>query len=248
MRFARPRVSRAASTTAAPRDELRPNGLCPVRRKREHEQRRRLARRLAADGVLSPTNVALNVCPMARVYRTLEIMNEFCEHAGATVLPMAAIASDEEIYEQATLFAANTLIGMPSRLLAFARTMQENRFDLAARYSRLRRRISPAGQRRFLRDVLGVKRFSGIYGSAELGIVAWHPDLPLVPLYHFPRDILHVEIVNPDATASAPWWRPTWFASAFRSCATIPATWAGSSPRGTMWSVWSCAAGKVTRS
>jgi phenylacetate-CoA ligase len=45
---------------------------------------------------------------------------------------------------------------------------------------------------------LGAKRFCGVYGSAELGIVAYHPDLPDKPVYRFPRDILHLEVLDPD--------------------------------------------------
>jgi phenylacetate-CoA ligase len=164
-----------------------------------HEQRERLARRLAADGVLSPATMAVNICPIVRMYRAMEILNEFCERCGATVLPMAAIACDEEIYAQAQLFAANTLIGMPSRLVAFARYVQEQRLTWQVDTVVFGGEFLQPGKRRLLRDVFGVKRFSGVYGSAELGVVAWHPDLPAAPLYHFPRDILHIEIVAPDA-------------------------------------------------
>jgi len=163
-----------------------------------HEQRQRLASRLAADGVLSPETIAVNVCPIVRMYRAMEIFNEYCEHCGATVLPMAAIAGDEEIYEQAMLFGANTLIGMPSRLVAFGRYVQEKQLTWNVDTVAFGGEFLQPGKRRFLRDVFGVKRFSGVYGSAELGVVAWHPDLPEVPVYHFPRDILHVEIVAPD--------------------------------------------------
>jgi phenylacetate-CoA ligase len=164
-----------------------------------HEQRRRLARRLAADGVLSPRTVALNLCPMVRMYRTLEIFSEFCECCGATVLPMAAIADDAEIHEHAALFAANTLLGMPSRLLAFARSVQENQWSCPVDTVVFGGEPLQSGKRRFLHEVLGVKRFSGLYGSAELGVVAWQSGLSEAPVYQFPRDIVHVEIVAPDA-------------------------------------------------
>ncbi len=164
-----------------------------------HDQRQRLARRLAADGVLSPDTLAVNVCPMVRVYRTLEIMDEFCEQCGSTVLPLAASATDEEIYEQVKLFAANTLIGMPSRLLAFGRYLKDNRLTCQVDTVIFGGEPLHPGKRRFLSEVLGVKRFSGIYGSAELGIVGWNPDLGPVPVYHFPRDIVHLEIVAADA-------------------------------------------------
>jgi phenylacetate-CoA ligase len=164
-----------------------------------HEQRRRLARRLGADGVLSPETIAVNICPIVRMYRAMEILNEFCECCGATVLPMAAIAGDEEIYEQGMLFEANTLIGMPSRLVAFGRYVLENGLTWQVDSVLFGGEFLQPGKRRFLREVLGVKRFSGVYGSAELGVVAWHPDMPAVPVYHVPRDILHVEIVDPDS-------------------------------------------------
>src|SRR5262249_13646881 len=137
--------------------------------------------------------------PIVRMYRAMEIFNEFCECCGATVLPMAAIAGDDEIYEQAMLFAANTLIGMPSRLVAFGRSVQEQQLTWQGDTVVFGGEFLQPGKRRFLREVFGVKRFSGVYGSAELGVVAWHPNLPPVPVYHFPRDILHVEIVAPDA-------------------------------------------------
>jgi phenylacetate-CoA ligase len=164
-----------------------------------HTQRQRLARRLGADGVLTPATMAMNICPIVRLYRTMEIVNELCECCGATVLPMSAGAGDEEIYEHAKHFAANALVGMPSRLIAFARYVQEKQLAWQVDTVLFGGEFLQPGKRRLLRDVFGVKRFSGVYGSAELGVVAWHPDLPAVPVYHFPRDILHVEIVAPDA-------------------------------------------------
>jgi phenylacetate-CoA ligase len=164
-----------------------------------HEQRQRLARRLGGDGVLTPRTVAVNICPIVGMYRAMEIFNEFCECCGATVLPLAALTADADVYEQAMHFAANTLIGMPSRLVAFGRYVQEQRLTWRVDGVVFAGEFLQPGKRRFLREVFGVNRFSGVYGSAELGAVAWHPDLPEVPVYHFPRDILHVEIVAPDA-------------------------------------------------
>jgi phenylacetate-CoA ligase len=164
-----------------------------------HEQRQRLARRLGVDGVLSAKTVAVNICPIVRMYRAMEIFNEYCECCGATVLPMAAIAGDEEIFEQAMLFEANTLIGMPSRLVAFARYVQEKKLSWQVDTVLFGGEFLQPGKRQFLQRILGVKRFSGVYGSAELGVVAWHPDLPEVPVYHVPKDLVHVEIVAPDA-------------------------------------------------
>jgi phenylacetate-CoA ligase len=164
-----------------------------------HEQRRRLARRLGSDGVLSADTVAVNVCPIVRLYRAMEIFTEFAELCWATVLPMAALATDAEVYEIGSLFQANALLGMPSRLVALARYVQENKLTWQVDTVLFGGEFLQPSKRRLLREVFGVKRFSGVYGAAELGVVAWHPDLPVVPVYHFPRDILHVEILQPDA-------------------------------------------------
>jgi phenylacetate-CoA ligase len=164
-----------------------------------HEQRQRLAQRLGTDRVLSPETIAVNICPIVRMYRAMEIFNEFCECCGATVLPMAAIADDAEIYEQAILFEANMLLGMPSRLVAFARYVQEQKLTWQVGTVVFGGEFLQPGKRQLLQQVFRVNRFAGVYGSAELGVVAWHADIPAVPIYHFPRDILHVEIVEPDA-------------------------------------------------
>jgi phenylacetate-CoA ligase len=164
-----------------------------------HAQRRKIARHLGASGVLSRASTAVNVCPIVRMYRTMEIFTEIGELCGATMLPMAAIAEDEEVAEIAIQFGANTLIGMPSRLVAFARFLHEKEIALRIDTILFGGEFLPPGKRRLLSSVLGAKRFSALYGSAELGIVAWQSDLSEAPIYRFPRDILHVEIVSPDA-------------------------------------------------
>ena len=63
------------------------------------------------------------------MYRAMEIFNELCERCGATVLPMAALAEDDELFEQARLFQANTLVGMPTRILALARYLEKEKLN-----------------------------------------------------------------------------------------------------------------------
>lgn len=170
----------------------------PTGVKENHLQRAKFAKNLSKAGILSSESIALNIFPIIRMYRSMEIFNEFSERCGATVLPMAALASDQELYELAQQFGANTLMGMPSRLIAFARYLQENK--LTCKFPRVifGGEFMQTGKKKLLEDVLGVEVFSGIYGSAELGIVGWNADVKDAPTYTFSKAILHVEILNPD--------------------------------------------------
>lgn len=169
-----------------------------------HLQRRRLARHLRADGVFTPQTIALNILPIVRMYRAMEIFNELCERCGATVLPMAALAEDDELFDQARLFQANTLVGMPTRILALARFLQQKKINLTFDTVVFGGEFLQIGKRHLIQESMRVRRFCALYGSAELGVVAWNADIGEVPIYRFPRDILHIEIANPDSEGFGP--------------------------------------------
>lgn len=164
-----------------------------------HRQRKLLARHLLTDRVFTPETIAMNVLPIVRMYRAMEIFTELCERCGGTSLPMAAVAGDAEILETAAALSANTLVGMPSRLIALARFAGEAKATWRAESVVFGGEFLQPGKRRLLAEALGARRFTGVYGSAELGVFAWHADIPEIPTYHFPRDIVHVEIARPDA-------------------------------------------------
>ncbi|MBI1861343.1 MAG: hypothetical protein HYR96_10545 [Deltaproteobacteria bacterium] len=171
----------------------------PVDCRENHRQRRILARELRRVGVLSPQTVAVNILPIVRMYRSMEIFNEYCERCGATVLPMAAQAEDREIADIALQLNANMLIGMPSRMVMFARFLEDSGIRLSLGSVLFGGEYLQPGKREVLGRVLGVTRFSGVYGSAELGVIAVARDLKERPTYLFPKSLVHAEILSPDS-------------------------------------------------
>jgi phenylacetate-CoA ligase len=157
-----------------------------------------LARRLKSSGILGPETVALNLFSAGRLLRSLEIFNDFSETCGATTLPVAAHASDEEAWAVVEQFRPNLIAGMPSRLVAFARWIKAEGRGPAFESVFFGGEFLHARKRALLAEAFGASRFGGIYGSAEMGIVAYHPDVPEPPTYRFPTDLIHVEIVDPD--------------------------------------------------
>jgi phenylacetate-CoA ligase len=161
-------------------------------------QRRLLARRLKVAGLLGDTTIALNLFPGTRMYRALEIFNDYCELCGATVLPVGAQAPDEEAWAAAEQFGATLVLGMPSRLLAFARWLTERGRTLRVESVLFAGELLHPRKRRLLERAFGVSRFGGVYGSAEMGVVAYQPDVGEPPVYRFPRELIHVEVGEPD--------------------------------------------------
>jgi phenylacetate-CoA ligase len=88
---------------------------------------------------------------------------------------------------------------MPSRLLAFARWLAERGRTLAPESVLFAGELLHPRKRLLLERVLGVRRFGGVYGSAEMGAVAYQADVGEPPVYRFPRELMHVEIGRPDA-------------------------------------------------
>jgi phenylacetate-CoA ligase len=169
----------------------------PVDIPENHAQREILARFLRADSVLTPQSVVLNLCPIVRMYRAMEIFNEYCERCGSTVLPMAALAEDDELLEVSRYFRAGTLIGMPTRILAFARYLRERQLSHPFETVIFGGEFLQPSKQQLIAETLQTRRFCGLYGSAELGVVAWSSDLGPLPRYRFPREVLQLEIIDP---------------------------------------------------
>jgi phenylacetate-CoA ligase len=183
--------------------------LCfPVAIEENHLQRRRLATRLAMAGVLGPKSVVLNLFPSLAMVRSLEIFNEFTELCGGTALPCpinrgtnnGGTADFEQAWNVAERFGANVLAGMPSTLADFSHWCgKQNRrpeFEtilFAGEFLHPRRR-------ELLMNQFGTRRFTAVYGSAEMGIIGYSAHVGAPPVYHVPRDLAVIEI--PDANAS----------------------------------------------
>jgi phenylacetate-CoA ligase len=130
----------------------------------------------------------------------MEILNDFITLNGGTTLPIGAAALDEEIHEMIQTFHANTICGMPPRLVQFAHFLKSKGIQLPSVQNVLYGG-EPLYEARvvLLREVFGRGvRISSIYGSAETGIWAIQP--PTVPreCYVIHSAIVHVEIVDPN--------------------------------------------------
>jgi phenylacetate-CoA ligase len=193
----------------------------PTDKKENHEMRRILAERMAgvhtdgctdgadysACGVIPPSTIALNLFSSSGMYRALEIFEEFCDCAGATSLPVSFECEDQKAMQLAARFGANTLCGAPPRLMQFAMAvqqqmmMQEGNEESVSlpplQIDRILWGAEPlqASKKQLLRDVLGVRHFTSVYGSAETGVWAFQPDWLEDGKFVYFADMVYVEIL-----------------------------------------------------
>ncbi|MBD2130327.1 hypothetical protein NDI39_15915 [Microcoleus sp. ZQ-A2] len=161
-------------------------------------QRALLSKYLIHSEIFTPSTMALNLFGGTMMYRSLEIFNDFCERARATTLPVSSLCPDREAYETAIRFGANTLMGIPSRLMQFARYVIKQKLQVRIEHIIFAGEPLLYHQREYLQKAFHATRFSGLYGSAEAGVWAYQPpDLPSEG-YLFPSQLMHVEINNPN--------------------------------------------------
>ncbi len=161
-------------------------------------QRQLLSPWLNKAQIFTESTIALNMFGSNLMYRALEIFNDFCQRAHATVLPAGSKCPDQLACSIAGRFGADTLIGNPSRVLQFARYVESNTIPL--KFDKLIWGGEALQQHKadYLKRVLGLNQLCAIYGSAEAGIWGYQPhDLPL-NCYIYPPEIIHIEIIAPD--------------------------------------------------
>ncbi|MDZ4837594.1 MAG: hypothetical protein SGJ27_27730 [Candidatus Melainabacteria bacterium] len=161
-------------------------------------QRKMLSPYLNEAKIFSPQTILLNLFGSNMMYRALEIFNDFAERGRATVLPAGSQCEDGLAAEVATRFAANSLIGNPSRILQFARHVESQAIPLKIEHLIFGGETLQEYKADYLKDVLGIKRISAIYGSAESGIWGYQPDALELNCYFYPAEIMHIEILEPD--------------------------------------------------
>ena len=163
-----------------------------------HFQREILAKQLKIAGVFDETTIALNMFGSTFMYRSMEIFNEYCELTAATSLPVSAASTDEFALRMAERFKANCLIGLPSRILQFARYVLALKISISFDKIVFAGENLPQHKRDFLNEVFGVEKFFGLYGSAEAGVWAYQSAESGYDGYLFPEQLMHVEIIKAD--------------------------------------------------
>lgn len=148
--------------------------------------------------IFAPDSIVLNIFGSNQMYRALEIFNDFAERGQSTVLPAGSQAEDKLAAEIAARFNADSVIGNPSRLLQFARYVESQAIPLRFDHLIFGGETLQQHKAEFVKSVLGIKRISGIYGSAESGIWGYQPDDLELNCYFYPAEIMHIEILEPD--------------------------------------------------
>jgi phenylacetate-CoA ligase len=161
-------------------------------------QRRWLARALVAAGVISPADVALNLFSGRMMYRALEIFNDFCEQAGATVLPVECTTPDAPTVEIARTFGADLIMGEPARLMHLARWLQEHEQRLPMKRVLYGGDSLRAAPRALVVSAFETEAVLSIFGSAETGIWGYATERDEIDVFHFDPRMIHLEIVAPD--------------------------------------------------
>lgn len=161
-------------------------------------QRKLLSPYLNDAKIFTPDMVVLNIFGSNMMYRALEIFNDFAERGNATVLPAGSQCEDQLAVQISERFGADSLIGNPSRILQFARHVESQAIPLRFEHIIFGGETLQQHKADYVRDVLGIKRISGIYGSAESGIWGYQPDDLELNCYFYPSEIMHIEILEPD--------------------------------------------------
>ncbi len=162
-------------------------------------QRSLLSPYLTEANIFTPDTIVLNLFGSNQMYRALEIFNDFAERGNATVLPAGSQSEDKLAVEIASRFGADSLLGNPSRIMQFARHVESNAVPLRFEHLIFGGETLQEHKAEFVRSTLGIKRISGIYGSAESGIWGYQPDDLELHCYFYPPEIMHIEILEPDA-------------------------------------------------
>lgn len=171
----------------------------PVDARENQRQRLLFSRHLIQQGFFSEDSVVLNVMPNTMMYRSSEIITDFCMRAGATSLPLAEETSNESVLEAAKLFRPDTLAAMPTRLMELADFCVDG--DFAASFDSVIFGGEPLTEERrgLLRKLFSVQRFFGLYGSSEAGMWAYQPPQCHNDTYVMAPGLVHAEIFNAGA-------------------------------------------------
>ena len=172
----------------------------PTNVEENRRQRQMLAPLFAELGALTKDTICANLFASNRMYRAQEILNDFIVMNGGTTLPIGSASPDEEVVAFARDFRANTICGMPPRLVQLASYMKSRHIRLPNI-----RHVLFGGEPLYepkvvlLREVFGRGvSLSSIYGSAETGIWAVQPPSCHRDCYVYHPGIVHLQVVEPD--------------------------------------------------
>jgi len=173
--------------------------LCFLTDIRENQRQREIfVEMLLKEEILDDRDVCLNIFHSNRIYRSMEIFNDFCSIANATSVPVGADVDDEFLLETIERYRPNVLMGMPYRLVKFARFLQsknENKVSFEKIF--FAGEVFDAAKRTYCSTAFNCSIFLGFYGSAETGVFACQTkSLSSTRFYLFPKELVDIEIID----------------------------------------------------
>ncbi len=163
-----------------------------------HFQREILSSYLKKAKILDKDSIVLNLFGSTMMYRSLEIINEFCELAGATTLPVSAHCPDQIAYNLARQFGANCIAGTSSRIIQFAKFLQDNKLEHPFPRLIFGGEPMPKSKEAFLRECLKTESFNAVFGSGEAGVFGIKLNDAGGSKYLCPPELIHIEVVDAD--------------------------------------------------
>ncbi|WBX78302.1 hypothetical protein PG911_08590 [Tenacibaculum ovolyticum] len=136
-------------------------------------QRKLLAIELVKYGMFSSKTIAINLFSYKGMYRTAAIVDDILEKCDATTISLGAASSFELVFNSATQFKANMLMGTPSKLTLLAKYIIDNKLNLAIENIMYAGEFLLASQAKLLKKAFKNKKIYSLYGSAETGIWGW---------------------------------------------------------------------------
>ena len=169
----------------------------PVDIQENQDQRIAMAKELVKNNFFTSKTVALNIFGYSDMYRTAAIMDDILEKCNATTLSLSAHASYDDMLQATNYFNPNFILGTPSKLLCFAKFLEENNIQLEIENLFYAGEFLRPSLQKLLKKTLGYEQVYSMYGSAETGIWAWSDVTKRPSLFSVIKGIV-VEIIDPD--------------------------------------------------
>jgi phenylacetate-coenzyme A ligase PaaK-like adenylate-forming protein len=164
-------------------------------------QRQIMSQFLQSLHVLDGHTICANLLSSSKMYRAMEILNDFVSYCGGSSLPIGALTPDEEVVQMIRTFHANTICGMPPRLVQLASHLKQCHIALPSV-----KRIIFGGEPLYEAKIVLIREAFGrdveiqsIYGSAETGIWGVQPmGCHQRDCYAYCPSVVHVSILDPN--------------------------------------------------
>lgn len=169
----------------------------PVDIQENQNQRLVLSQELTRNHFFSSKTIALNIFGYSDMYRTAAIMDDILEKCQATTLALSSHADYSDMKLAADYFKPDFIMGTPSKLLCFAKFLEENNQKLQIENLFFAGEFLRPNVQELLQKSFGFQQVYSMYGSAETGIWAWSHFSENPSLFSVIKGVI-VEIINPD--------------------------------------------------